>query len=37
MSDLIPMIQRLWKEQRGDILASADRITAALRKIEQEN
>ncbi len=35
MADLIPMIQQLWKEQRGDILASADRITAALRKIEQ--
>ena len=36
MLDIIPRIQELWANQRGEILESASRITAALREVRQD-
>ncbi len=36
MLDIIPRIQELWANQRGEILESASQITAALREVRQD-
>ena len=36
MTDLVPRIARLWRESRGDVYRSADRITEALVELEPD-